>query len=83
MITKKQLDDMHVLMVLISKTRNLEPRWDIVIILTFKEVIQLEEQLKNLLAAPMIEVEHMMTKFIEYTRKEKEKGNKILDNNLI
>lgn len=70
-------------MVLVSKTRELKPVWDTTIVTAFEEVFHLEEQLKNLPAAPTTEIECMMTRFIEYARKEKEKGNKILDDSLM
>lgn len=43
----------------------------------------MEEQLKSLPEIPMIEIEGIVTRFIEYARREGEKGNKILEDILL
>lgn len=71
------------LVVLASKTQELEPEWDNAIVKAFDEVMHMEEQLKSLLEVPMTEIEGITSRFIEYAKRESEKGNKILEDNLL
>lgn len=82
-ITKEQLNNMLEFVVLASKTGELEPEWEDAIVKAFDEVIHMEEQLKSLPEIPMTEIDDMVTRFIEYARKEHEKGNQILEDNLL
>lgn len=83
MITKEQLNNMLEFVVLASKTQEFELEWEDAIIKAFDEVMHVEEQLKSLPEIPMIEIEDMVTRFIEYARKEREKGNQILEDSLL
>lgn len=70
MITKEQLNDMLEFMVLASKTQELKPEWEDVIVKAFDKVMHMEEQMKYLPEIPMIQIEGIVTKFIKYARKE-------------
>lgn len=83
MIIKRQLDDMLALVVLASKTQELEPEWENAIVKAFEEVMHMEEQLKILPKVPMTKIESITTKFIEYAKRKREKGNKILEESLL
>lgn len=83
MVTKELMNDMLEFVVLTSNVQEFEPEWEDTIVKAFDEVMHMEEQLKSLPEIPMKEIEEMVTRFIEYARKEREKGNQILEDSLL
>ncbi|XP_057848237.2 uncharacterized protein LOC131058395 isoform X1 [Cryptomeria japonica] len=82
-ITDEQRDRMFATMLLIEKTKELEPGWDAALLQAFDQVIHLEERMKNLPEIPIAEIEGIVSRFIAYAKKEHWKGNKILDERLL
>lgn len=82
-LSEKQLEDIQSCMKLVGKISVLGPKWEMIFISSSAELEYVKDQLMIMPSVPMDEIDYIMSKFVEYASRERDKGNKLLDESLL